>query len=78
MSLPDDRIKFVKKVIKFYINNVCKQLDAKGIKYNVTFCGGGATVLKNYGPTIDSSCKIDDDIYGNAKGYELLAYNTIK
>lgn len=78
VSLPDDRAKFIKKIIKFYINNVCRQLDAKGIKYNVTYCGGGATVLKNYGPVIDSSCKIDDDIYGNAKGYELLAYNTTK
>jgi plasmid segregation protein ParM len=78
VSIPDENIKFIKKFIKIYINDVIKQLEAKGIKYNVIYCGGGSTVLKNYGKEIDVSSVIKDDIFGNAKGYEMLAYNTIK
>ena len=78
VSLPDENTKFIKRFIKVYINDVLKQLEAKGIKYNVVYCGGGATVLKNYGKEIDTSSVIKDDIFGNAKGYEMLAYNTIK
>ncbi len=78
VNLPAENIKFVKKFIKLYINNILKELEAKGIKYNVIYCGGGATVLKNFGKDIDASSVIKDDIYGNARGYEVLAYNTIK
>lgn len=78
VSLPNENVKFIKKFIERYINGVMKQLEAKEIKYNVVYCGGGASVLKNYGKEINASSVIKDDIYGNAKGYEMLAYNTIK
>ncbi len=78
VSLPNENVKFIKKFVERYINGVMKQLEAKEIKYNVVYCGGGASVLKNYGKEIDASSVIKDDIYGNAKGYEMLAYNTIK
>ena len=78
VGIPPENIKFIKNFIKIYIKGVLKQLEAKGIKYNVIYCGGGATVLKNYGSGVNESSTIKDDIYGNAKGYEMLAYNTIK
>lgn len=78
VSLSNEKVKFIKKFVERYINGVMKQLEAKEIKYNVIYCGGGASVLKNYGKEIDTSSVIKDDIYGNAKGYEMLAYNTIK
>lgn len=78
VALPEQNVKFIKKLVKIYINDVMKQLEAKGIKYNVVYCGGGASVLKNYGKEIDPSSVIKDDIYGNARGYETLAFNIIK
>lgn len=77
VSLPEENVKFVKEIIKIYINDVIKQLEARGVKYNVVYCGGGATILKVYNAPIDVSSKIKDDIYGNAKGYEMLAYNML-
>lgn len=78
VALPEQNVKFIKKLVKIYINDVMKQLEAKGINYNVVYCGGGASVLKNYGKEIDPSSVIKDDIYGNARGYETLAFNIIK
>ena len=76
VNLAPEELKFIKKQIKFYIDNILKELQNRGIYYNCTYCGGGASLIKNYAKDkIHSSAKIDDDIFGNAKGYEELALN---
>lgn len=73
VNLPQEQIKFIKDLIKAYANDVVKQLEAKGIKYNTIYCGGGAAVIKNYCKNLPEGTIINDDIHANARGYEELA-----
>ena len=75
-SLPSENIKFIKKLIKNYANDIVKELENKDIIYNITFCGGGASVIENYAKeNITTNSKINADIYANARGFEILASN---
>ncbi len=72
-NLPKEKEKFVKDLIRAYAGDVVKQLEAKGIKYNTVYCGGGAAVIKNYCKNLPEGTVIKDDIHANARGYEKLA-----
>ncbi len=73
VNLPAEQIKFVKELIRNYVDEILMELEVRGIKNNVVYCGGGATVVKNYHGNLPAGCIIKDDIYANAKGYEELA-----
>lgn len=67
---------FVKEIIKFYSKECLKILDSK-LQDNILICGGGATVMKNYGGKLRQGIQIMDDIYCNAKGFETLSCNRL-
>lgn len=78
ISLPADRQQFIKNMIKIYAKDIFKLLDSKLDIKNIIICGGGATVIKNYGGNEWKNATIEEDIYCNAKGYEMLTYNRLK
>ncbi|SKA60972.1 plasmid segregation protein ParM [Eubacterium uniforme] len=73
VSLSADKVKFVQKLIRLFLNNYLEELRAKGIADNVIYCGGGSTVIKNYVETNKSTTDFVENIFFNASGYELLA-----
>lgn len=78
VTLSKESVKFVKELIKMYIDDVMKQIVGKGVTGETIFCGGGATVVKNYYKNLPDTCIIQEDIHCNAAGYEMLAFNTLK
>ena len=46
VNLPAEQIKFVKELIRNYVDEILMELEVRGIKNNVVYCGGGATVVK--------------------------------
>lgn len=76
-SVSKNQTQYVKDLIKFYVKDVMKLLESK-IPNPLVLCGGGATVVTNYYNTGNKNIIIREDIFCNAKGYELLAYNSMK
>lgn len=76
-SITGDKSQFVKDMIKIYAKDVMKLLEAK-IPGQMIVCGGGASVIKNYHGKTKAGMTIIEDIYCNAKGYEVLTYNRLK
>lgn len=76
-SLPITQESFVKEIIKFYARDVLKLLDSK-LMDNLILCGGGASVVKNYGGKLRPGITVNEDIFCNAKGYEILTCNRLK
>ncbi len=76
-AIDTKKIQWVQDLIKFYVKDVMKLLDAK-VPANMILCGGGATVVKNFYGKTKPGTIIIDDIYCNANGYEVLTYNRLK
>lgn len=73
VSLSSEKVKFIQKLTKFFLNQYLEELKAKGIADNVIYCGGGSSLIKNYVETNKSSTDFIENVYFNASGYELLA-----
>ena len=78
VTLSSESVKFVKGIIQMYIDDVMKQIVGKGVTGETIFCGGGATVVKNYYKNLPDTDIIQEDIHCNASGYEMLAFNTMR
>ena len=76
-SISKNQLQYVKDLIKFYVKDVMKLLESK-IPNTLVLCGGGATVVNNFYKCENKNIIIKEDIFCNAKGYELLAYNSMK
>ena len=55
-----------------------KLLESRTGSNSLILCGGGATVVKNYYGNAGRQLTIIDDIYCNARGYEMLTLNRLK
>ena len=75
--LSADKESFVKEIVKFYAKDLLKVIDSK-LQGNIIICGGGATVIKNYGGKLRNGIKLNDDIFANAKGFEILTVSRLK
>ena len=76
-SLNPNQVTFVKEIIKFYAKDVLKLIDSK-LNGSIIICGGGASVIKNYAGKLRSGIEINDDIFCNARGFEILSANRLK
>lgn len=76
-SLNPNQVTFVKEIIKFYAKDVLKLIDSK-LNGSILICGGGASVIKNYAGKLRSGIEINDDIFCNARGFEILSANRLK
>lgn len=76
-SLPANKEAFVKDMVKFYVKDVLKVMDSK-LQGNIILCGGGASVVKKFGGKIRQGITINEDIFANAKGYEILTCNRLR
>lgn len=73
-GLPEKYKKTAEDVIRSYANDILTQLRQK--KYNLdltpaVFCGGGASVVKNFADCPETA-EFIEDIHANALGYEYL------
>lgn len=75
-SLNPNQVAFVKEIIKFYAKDVLKLIDSK-LNGSIIICGGGASVIKNYGGKLRNGIEVNDDIFCNARGFEVLSANRI-
>jgi len=81
-QLKEEHCTFLEQLTRFYVrNSVLSALEAKGISFeftHVTFCGGGAVVVKNYGDLHTSQFTFVEDIHANAKGFEYLCKGILR
>ena len=77
-SLEERKVQFVKDQIRYHVREVMKLLESRTGSNSLILCGGGATVVKNYYGNAGRQLTIIDDIYCNARGYEMLTLNRLK
>ncbi|SKA72421.1 plasmid segregation protein ParM [Eubacterium uniforme] len=73
VPLSAEKVKFVQKLIRFFLKQYLDELKAKGLADNIIYCGGGSTLIKNYVETNESNAEFVENVFFNASGYELLA-----
>lgn len=77
-SIEEKKVQFVKDLVRNHVREVMKVLEGKTGSSSLILCGGGATVVKNYYGNASRQLTVIDDIYCNARGYEVLTFNRLK
>lgn len=74
-ALNKEQISLMDKIIRRYVKEVGKNLEAKGIHQfsHKIYCGGGAGVMQLFGNENNAETEYCTDIHANASGYEILA-----
>ena len=74
-SIQPEQLAFVEEELKDYAEMVIRSLTEMKINVKTTpiiFVGGGASVMKHYGPKMGSNVSYRLDVQANARGYERL------
>ena len=75
VDLPIEELSFIEKLVRYYVKNtIFSEMEAKGVDLTygkIVFCGGGATVVQEFGDLV-KNMRVINDINANAKGYVYL------
>ena len=80
-DVSDKYLELMRKVSKEYVKTIFERLveyDYNSDLMKLYFIGGGGCLVKNFGSYDKARVEIIDDICATAKGYEYLAYSTIR
>lgn len=75
-DIDDDYLAIIQSEIEDYTNRIFRMIGEQGYNLKtipITFVGGGAVIMKNFGKFNQRNIKYIEDVKSNAKGYEHLA-----
>ncbi|TGX96168.1 hypothetical protein E5357_17105 [Hominisplanchenecus murintestinalis] len=75
-DIDDEYLAIIQNEIEDYTNRIFRMIGEQGYNLKtipITFVGGGAVIMKNFGKFNQKNIKYIEDVKANAKGYEHLA-----
>ena len=80
-GLNGDYTRIIENEVRTFMGQIYHSIREHGYNLQTTpliFVGGGAVVMKNYGPIQQGNVTYNLDIKANARGYEYLTYTALK
>ena len=80
-GLNGDYTRIIENEVRTFMGQIYHSIREHGYNLQTTpliFVGGGAVVMKNYGPIQQQNVTYNLDIKANARGYEYLTYTALR